>query len=896
MRLGEIETTRAVGVAIACNDNGLATMPLEPGAFGVPVDTPWFLWASGRVACVVASALDADEPYWDLVLLRRATAGDRWSVIYRASAYAPPDRSLATETETGQITPRLSLARLAVNADGHPHQAPRLVNDRGGTARGELAGKPIRPRVDDDAPSSRASSPTDYTPTIFGDDEAQSSTRGAYGTPFQSPVQRVVRALDTLETAIQESPLGGPRLPWSLFWCGIAVYLATRLWGVTDYPIAFDGDEAAIVVLGRALLESGFRDAYGIWFPIFFAYPNWNPDIGVYVHLLTSALFGVSVTVARATAALLSTPAPFALAAALRWGFAVRGWWLAPYVLSALPIWFHLSRSAYDSATWVAFFACAVAAYYRYRFYDPQCALYFVVASLLTFYSNAVAHVFALLLALVILVIDWRYHLANWRAWRVPVAVGLLGMVPLATFLGKNPGYVSQRLSSTHPHWGDGTRPLTDTFLAQARAAATSLNPMVWFVSDNRGLYVDVTGYHNYYPGTMPLLPWWVGVMVAVGLIAIWHPTFKGRRAILLSLLGISVAPSVIARFAPTRCLAVVVPIVLLSLFWADLILPRGRRFAFVAGACAVVFTTTSAFATLSQAITTQSTRVQDFGGYGIQWGSKEVFALVNQRLRATPGARVMVTTDWTWGGHHFMRFFVDRHDLVSGRVFLGSLETILKSRVPWGPELWSILSPSQLEFLRERMRIGVTEGTGARVVEATVTDLIAHPDGSAGFVMVRLREASNIHDILEAERAAASRPTYTDMVIDGQITRVGTTSIEDGFVGPVLNRAPNALVRFVGPNPTIVDVAYPSARSVSAIRLVLGAGMWKVNARLSEPVAEAVLNVTGTGERDGPNSVVNLTVDGPPFQARRIVYEIFQPNATEDDSTVHLYSVEVRP
>jgi hypothetical protein len=193
-------------------------------------------------------------------------------------------------------------------------------------------------------------------------------------------------------------------------------------------------------------------------------------------------------------------------------------------------------------------------------------------------------------------------------------------------------------------------------------------------------------------------------------------------------------------------------------------------------------------------------------------------------------------------------------------------------------------------------MRIGVTEGTGARVVEATVTDLIAHPDGSAGFVMVRLREASNIHDILEAERAAASRPTYTDMVIDGQITRVGTTSIEDGFVGPVLNRAPNALVRFVGPNPTIVDVAYPSARSVSAIRLVLGAGMWKVNARLSEPVAEAVLNVTGTGERDGPNSVVNLTVDGPPFQAQRIVYEIFQPNATEDDSTVHLYSVEVRP
>ena len=136
------------------------------------------------------------------------------------------------------------------------------------------------------------------------------------------------------------------------------------------------------------------------------------------------------------------------------------------------------------------------------------------------------------------------------------------------------------------------------------------------------------------------------------------------------------------------------------------------------------------------------------------------------------------------------------------------SLETILKSREPWGPDLWAILSPSQLDFLRERMRAGATEGSGSRVVEVSVTDEIAHPDKTPGFVMVHLREASNIRDILAAERALANRPTYSDMTIEGQIARVGTTSIDDGLVEPVLNRAPNALVRFVGPNPTVLDVA----------------------------------------------------------------------------------------
>ena len=883
LRLGEIGTDAATGVAAALDIDGVATVPLEAAACGSSITTPWYVWSNGHFAVVVASGVDGDEPFWDIVVVQRLSASKRWSVAFRASAYIASAVTASVTSDPTRVETPLRFADLVVSPIAQPVGMLRAED------------YPVRPTPTAAEASADSSSTTDDESR---ESEVPSATtlESNAPTPWARVLEPVQRGVDALDAAIQQSPVGGPRLPWALFWGGILVYLITRLWGVTNYPLAFDGDEAGIVVLGRALLDGGFRDGYGIWFPIFFAYPNWNPDVGVYVHLLASSVFGVSVTVARVTAVVLSVPAPFALAGALRWGFTARGWWLAPYVLSALPIWFHLSRSAYDSATWVAFFACAVAAYYRYRYHDPAWALQFVGASLLTFYSNAVAHLFAVLLTGAALVIDWSYHREHWRAWRVPAGLGLVGLLPLLTFLTKNPEYLSQRLNSTHPHWGDGTKPILETLIAQAQAAAISLNPMVWFVSENRGRYVDVTGYHNYYPGTMPLLPWWVGLSVLIGLICLWLPAFKGRRALLLSLLVMSIAPTAISRFAPTRSLAAIVPIVLLSVYWADAVLPSGRRVGLVVGAASLVVTTASAFVTLNQALTTQSTRVQDFGGYGIQWGSKEVFALANQRLRTTPDARVMVTTDWTWGGHHFMKFYVDRQDIVAGRVFLGSLETLLKAREPWGPELWAILSPAQLDFLRERMRIGAAEGTGSRVVEAAVTDSIPHPDGSPGFVMVHLREASNIAGILAAERAAANRPTYSDMTVDGQVVRVGTTSVDDGVVEPVLNHAPNALVRFVGPNPTVIDVSYPTVRPVSGIRLVLGAGMWKVTAHLSGQGPGAALDVTGTGEQDGPNSVVNLNVGGSPFETRRIVYEILQPNATEDDSTVHLYAVEVRP
>ena len=891
LRGGDLEAELATGIAVAMDGDALGSMPLESSALRASIGTPWFAWSNGSLACAIASGTDAGESFWDFTVVRNAGIGLGWRVAFRAMAYVAAERVTSDSLKLEPPASRLNLAALASTSEARTADRSQADDSHLGVRSSEDDKLGLTPRGYEEA-----------SPNPENLNEPERRTDANQRGPLEHPnlatraMSPVFAAIDSVDSAIQRSAIGGDRLSWVLFWSGLLVYILTRLLGIADYPLAFDGDEAGIVVLGRALRESGFRDGFGIWFPIFFAYPNWNPDVGVYVHLASSSLFGVSVTVARTTSALLTIPAPVALAAALKWGFGSRGWWLAPYVLSALPIWFHLSRSAYDSATWVSFFACAVAAYFRYRFRDPSWALQFVAASLLTFYSNAVAHLFAVLLGVVVMLVDWRYHVANWRAWRVPLALALAGLVPLLTFLAKNPGYLVQRLSSTHPHWGDGSRALLETISAQSRAGAIALNPMVWFVAENRGRYVDVTGYHNYYPGTLPLLPWWVGVLVAVGLIAVWLPAFRGRRTLLLALLAMSIAPTAISRFAPTRSLAAVVPVVLLSITWADAVLPRGSRVAFVAGAIAIVVATTSSLLTLGQALTSQSTRVQDFGGYGIQWGSKEVFALVNQRLRATPGARVMVTTDWTWGGHHFIKFFIGKQDLAAGRVFLGSLETILKSREPWGPELWAILSPSQLEYLTERMRVSASEGTGSRVVEVSVTDAIAHPDGSPGFVMVRMREAASVAAILAAERAASIRPTYSDLTVDGAPARVGTTAIDDGFVEPVLNHAPNALVRFSGPNPTIVDVTYTTTRPISSIRLVLGAGMWKVTARLSGKGASSVLAVTGIGEQDGPNSIVNLVVGNSPFETQRIVYEILQPNASEDDSTVHLYSVEVRP
>lgn len=722
--------------------------------------------------------------------------------------------------------------------------------------------------------------------------DASSASGAESGLPFLRPF---VAAIARVESMIQGSPIGGTRLAWTGFWFGMVVYAVTRLWRIDAYPISFDGDEAGIVALSQRLLDARFRDGFGILFPIFFPYPNWNPDVGVYVHLVTSSLFGVSVTVARATAVLLSAPTPIAIAITLKIALRNRAWWLAPLVVAALPMWFHLSRSAYDSATWVAFYACFICSYFLYRYKHPRFAWLIVLFGALTFYSNSIAHLIIFASIITFIGIDFSYHRRHLRRWRFPFIGAIVALLPLLNFLTKNPGYLASRTNSAHPFWASNSPALIDVGVLMARSFLNALDPRVWFSGIERTKYVDVTGYHNYYPGTMPLLPLWLAPFVVVGVACLALNRFRAYRWQISAMLAVTLSPALIARFAPTRSLAVVVPVTILAIVGIDLV-PRALRHARLVGALMfLAVATTGSSMVLQEALTTQSTRRQDYGGYGIQWGSQYVFKMVNAQLESTPGSRVMVTTDWNWGGHHFINFFISKMDRAAGRVFLGSLDTLIHGQEPWGPELWAVMSPAQLEALDEYIANPKGATGRPRITSDQVTAKVLYPDGTPGFLMVRLVEAADVRAMLAAEREARRKLSFVTVAVDGERAVVGYTNLDDGAIAPVFARADGALARLAGPNPAVLDVAFGNPRPVRTIRLTVGASLWRVTAQVFPKDGSAEVKKSGEGVADGGNSVVQINLDAAVQDAARVRLEIIQLNAADEDSTVHIYRVEFR-
>jgi len=161
-----------------------------------------------------------------------------------------------------------------------------------------------------------------------------------------------------------------------LFLLALVVYAATRLIRLEDWPIYFFTDEANQTLLALAFVRDGFRDQFHTLFPTYFRNVyQFNLSTSVYAQVIPYLLFGRSIFVTRATAALLTLPGAAAIGLALRDAFGKRFWWVGVFALSLTPAWFLHSRTAFETTMMVSFFACALYFYLRYRSGRPR-ALY----------------------------------------------------------------------------------------------------------------------------------------------------------------------------------------------------------------------------------------------------------------------------------------------------------------------------------------------------------------------------------------------------------------------------------------------------------------------------------------------------------------------------------------
>jgi hypothetical protein len=669
-------------------------------------------------------------------------------------------------------------------------------------------------------------------------------------------------------------------LELGLLMLGVAVYLLTRSVGLSRFPIYFFCDEAILVVRAQELLRNGFRDGDGTLLPGYMQNADrWNLGLPVYIHLASSALFGKSVVVTRATSVAVSLLGTLAVAATLKLVFRNHFWWSAVSVMAIMPAWFLHTRTALDPVMMAAFYACFIGTYLLYRYRSPRyiyAALVFAAATCYS-YPNGQAVVFGS--AVLLLVSDVRYHLR--QAPRLLGGAALLGlalMLPLLRFQLAHPGAMGEQLRVLDSYVLQPI-PLGEKIATFVRLYGQALNPLFWFFPNEvdwvrhrwRGL-----GYLGQF-----LLPF---VAIGVGR-CVWQWRSSAHRAVLIAVLA---APcgAALYQIAITRTLAMVVPAALLACIgleqcfrWLQL-----RRcsvpFAPFALGTAVVMSSIGV-AMLRAALLNGPTWYTDYGLYGMQYGAQQVFAAAREELAHSPDTRLLISHTWANNPDAFIPFFLD--DAEQARVEMTPIEPFMQMRREIGERWMFVMTAQEYDKARE---------SGKFTIEPPERTLL-YPDGTSGFRFVRLRYSLNADAIFAAERAERQRLTESTATINGQTVVVRHSQLDLGQVGDLFDGDTDTLVRGVEANPLVFEFHFPTPQSIGTISI----DGWATNIELAVVITPAddgaSQRFTQSYQNQSHNPHIDYALPDGPYQASTLRLEI--KNATEGEvSKVHVREITV--
>jgi len=608
-----------------------------------------------------------------------------------------------------------------------------------------------------------------------------------------------------------------PRLTLGLFIASLAVYLLTRLIGLTDFPIYFFGDEAIQTATAFDLARRGLHGPDGTFLPTYFQNGLYfNLSTSVYLQVIPQLLFGKSIFVTRATSVLVTMLAAICVGFMLRNHFGVKRWWLGTILLSVIPAWFLHSRTAFETVLFVSFYATFLYFYLEYRLRHPVRVYWAVIFAGLAFYSYSPGQLVLAVTGVFLFLSDLSYH---WQQRAILTkAVGLLALVALP--------YLRFRLASDYSPL-DHLRSL-DSYLVQPlpftekasiflKEYLHGLSPLYWYFDAPDMARHQMLGYGN--------LPLWFAPFMFVGILAAlrnWRS--PAHRLVLLTALA---APSgaALAEIGITRILVFVIPASLLAALGLDWLMqaleklsPRLRPTfsgtAFHNALAMIVFTLIAAFnfAMLSDALLNGGTWYVDYGLYGMQYGAKQIFQeTVVPALQNDPEARFVVTPSWANGAEHFVGFFVPLE--LQPRVFIGQVYDFLNPPQDFTEKDYFVVTNQEFDTLN----------ADPKFKKVTVRSIIPFPDNRAGFYILNIELADNVEEILAAEEIDRSTPRETTLQWMGQSVRVVHSLLGGGQISDLTDGDTETLAKGEQANPIFFEFFFSQPVSASELTLTTG-------------------------------------------------------------------------
>lgn len=414
--------------------------------------------------------------------------------------------------------------------------------------------------------------------------------------------------------------------------CG---YLFVTFFNLAGFPPYFFCDEAIAGVDARSMWESG-KDHRGYRWPILFhGLGEYALSLSVYLQIPFVVLLGLDEVAVRARAAVMSVIGVCSLSVIFTFARGAARFWLIPIFLASSTFWYIHSRTGFEYMDAVVCYFSGVAAFlYACRSGSRRWYSIAGVAFGLCFYAYTPGRgwVASLVGALTLLAIFDRR--VSWRGLFVTIASCALVLVPFLWLQYAHPEITMQRFQAIR-----GERIYTLPFAQVVQQTALNyvsvLNPYYWFFK------LENLHPRHSLPG-FPLMPVWLLPLWVVGALnLLWGWRDLTNRVALLVILTTPVTAALF-DISTARCFPVGVAYVLLCTYGADVVLRRLPSFLSLIGGVSMcgyvgwLFVYTQTKALYSYDV---------YGMYGIQYGARQLYDWVRERLKTETDIRVINAT-----------------------------------------------------------------------------------------------------------------------------------------------------------------------------------------------------------------------------------------------------------
>lgn len=591
-----------------------------------------------------------------------------------------------------------------------------------------------------------------------------------------------------------------------LFALALALYLITRLVGLTDFPIYFFTDEAAQTVLAADLVRDGFYNAQKVFLPTYFynGY-QYNLSTSVYVQLIPYLLFGKSIWVTRGVCVLITLLAAICVGLTIHRIFRLPHGWAATLLLSTTPVWFLHSRTAFETGLATTFFAAFICFYLLYRTSSPHYLFPAILFAALTFYSYSPARVVITLTAVLLLLSDLRYHWQQRRTVLTGIGFALLLALPFIRFEIEYQGEDIQHLKVLSSYWVSDI-PLYKKLGTYLLEYGRGFNPFYWYLPNR--LEMDrhtMKGYGHLSILTLPF------VMLGLGL-AIRYTKRPAYRTVLIALL---VAPSGAALVAigVTRALFIVIATSLLAALGicslAQWLQTRWQRAHTLVAL--MIFCPLAIFNIwmTRDALTNGPLWYTDYGLGGMQYGAKQLFGEIKTYLKEHPDTEMIVSPSWANGTDTIARFFFDYPFPFQ----MGSIVGHITELKPLSEKTLFVIIPEELQQVY----------SSGKFTDIRIEKTLPYPNGKPGFYFIRLRYVDNIEEILAQEKAARLILQEGKVLINNQLVKVKYSFLDMGSIDNVFDGDPETLLRTAEANPLEIQLEFTQPQTVQVADVRIG-------------------------------------------------------------------------